>query len=158
MVGRLVLLSPTAAPEVRQRLSRLASLPWPARDHRQPARWRRGRWRVLLLRLLHGVLGEGASLRLLNVAEYGCASFIRAAGALRAAVREPIERALPCVGAPVLVIRGDHDHLSAAVGWPGCRGPATTRSTWPQPRWRLRPRRFSHRVVCPPARTVVPDA
>lgn len=118
MVGRLVLLSPTAAPEVRQRLSRLASLPWPARDHRQPARWRRGRWRVLLLRLLHGVLGEGASLRLLNVAEYGCASFIRAAGALRAAVREPIERALPCVGAPVLVIRGDHDHLSSAE-WAG---------------------------------------
>jgi pimeloyl-ACP methyl ester carboxylesterase len=116
-VWRLVLVSPTIAPEVRQRLSRLAAVPRPARPG-QPSRWRRGRWRVLLLRALHGAMGQGASLRLLNVAEYGCASFPRAAGALRAAAREPIEQALPSVRAPILVIRGDHDHLSSAE-WAG---------------------------------------
>jgi 2-hydroxy-6-oxonona-2,4-dienedioate hydrolase len=110
-VARLVLLSPTVAPEVRQRLSWLRALPAPAGTCR-PSR----RWRARLLSWLHGALGDDAPLRVLNVAEYGCASLPRAVSTLRSAVMEPIEDALPRVAAPTLVIRADQDQLSS-LGW-----------------------------------------
>lgn len=113
-VGRLVLLSPTLAPPVRQRLSWLRSLPARAGACRRPA----GRWRARLLRCLHSVVGEDPPLRILNIAEYGCASLPRAVGTLRGAVLEPIEQVLPRVGVPVLVIRGDQDSLSS-LEWAG---------------------------------------
>jgi pimeloyl-ACP methyl ester carboxylesterase len=58
-------------------------------------------------------VGDEPPLRLLNVAEYGCASLARAAGALRGAVLEPIEQMLPHIGVPTLVIRADRDRLSS---------------------------------------------
>lgn len=113
-VERLALLSPTVAPELRQRLSWLRALPGPTRGRGRP----RGRWRAAMLRGLHGVLGEEAPLRLLNAAEYACASLPRAAGTLHGALQEPIEPALAHLHMPVLVIRGDDDHLSS-LAWAG---------------------------------------
>lgn len=108
-VARLVLLSPTVSPAVRDRLSWLRAMPGPTTGGpRSP-----GRWRIQVLRRLHSVLGDEPPLRVLNVAEYGCASLPRAAGTLRGAVLEPIERALPRIAAPVLVLRAEHDRLSA---------------------------------------------
>lgn len=115
-VDRLVLLSPTLAPEVRQRLSWLNALPGPAPGRCRRGGWPRGRWRAALLAGLHDVLGEQASLRLLNVAEYGCASLPRAASTLRGALRHPIEPALEELPVPVLILRGDDDHLSS-LAW-----------------------------------------
>lgn len=57
-------------------------------------------------------------MRVLNVAEYGCASLPRAVGTLRCAVLEPIEQTLPRIGIPALVIRADRDQLST-LGWAG---------------------------------------
>jgi len=114
-VSRLVLLSPTVSPRIRQRLSWLRALPAPAgRSPRQV----RGRWRGRLLGRLHAVAGDDPPLRVLNIAEYSCASLVRAAGTLHGAVVEPIERTLPHVGAPTLVIRGDQDELSS-LEWAG---------------------------------------
>lgn len=113
-VGRLVLVSPTVSPRVRQRLSWLRALPVPARHRARPP----GRGRARLLARLHSALGDEPPLRILNVAEYGCASLPRAAATLRHAVAEPIEHALPRIAAPVLVIRGDQDHLSS-LEWAG---------------------------------------
>jgi pimeloyl-ACP methyl ester carboxylesterase len=68
-VARLVLLSPAVAPAVRRLMSWLRVLPARAGDSgRRP-----GRWRVRLLGRLHAALGEDPPLRLLNIAEYGCA-------------------------------------------------------------------------------------
>jgi pimeloyl-ACP methyl ester carboxylesterase len=108
-VSRLVLVSPTVAPRVRRRMSWLAGLPAP---HGLPRR-SPGRGRARLLGRLHRALGDRPPLRVLNVAEYCCAGPSRVAGALRAAVAEPIERWLPNVGGPALVIRGDDDRLSS---------------------------------------------
>jgi pimeloyl-ACP methyl ester carboxylesterase len=113
-VGRLVLLSPTVSPEIRQRLSWLRALPGPARA----CRWPSGRWRARLLAGVHRALGDDPPLRSLNIAEYGCAGLLRAAGTLRSAVLEPIEQALPHVRAPTLVIRADRDRLSSPE-WAG---------------------------------------
>lgn len=111
-VERLVLLSPTAAPRIRRWLSWLRALPAPAGSRLCPVSQRRAR----LLRRMHSALGEDPPLRVLNVADYACASLPRAAGTLRSAVLEPIERALPRAGAPALVIRADRDHLSS-LAW-----------------------------------------
>jgi pimeloyl-ACP methyl ester carboxylesterase len=113
-VGRLVLVSPTVSPEIRRRLSWLRALPGPAGSCRRAS----GRWRVRFLSGLHGALGDDPPLRLLNVAEYGCAGLLRAVGTLRCAVLEPIEQALPHVGAPTLVVRADRDRLSS-LEWAG---------------------------------------
>jgi pimeloyl-ACP methyl ester carboxylesterase len=113
-VGRLVLVSPTVAPKMGRWLAWLGALPAPTGTRRRSP----GRWRARLLTRLHGALGDNPPLRVLNIAEYACASLPRAAGTLRWAVREPIEQALPRVIAPVLVIRGDQDHLSSAE-WAG---------------------------------------
>lgn len=113
-VGRLVLLSPTIAPPLRARLSWLRMLPARTRARPGPA----GRWRAGVLRRLHTALGDGPPLRVLNVAEYSCASVARAAGTLRSAVAEPIEPVLPQAGVPVLVIRADQDPLSS-LAWAG---------------------------------------
>lgn len=107
--ARVVLLSPTPGPAVRRRLSWLLALPGPQPAARPPA----GRWRIRLLSGLHGVLGSDPPLRLLNTAEYSCASLLRAAGTLHASVREPLERQMPRIDVPVLVIRADNDHLSS---------------------------------------------
>ena len=115
-VGRLVLLNPTVAPAVRQRLSWLRVLPTRAARGARPS----GRWRAGLLSRLHGGLGDDPALRVLNVAEYGCASLPRAAGTLRAAVTEPIEQMLPGITAPALVIRGDR---GSGTGTPGTACP-----------------------------------
>lgn len=113
-VGRLVLLSPTVSPEIRQRLSWLRALPGPAGTCLRPS----VRWRARVLTGLHSALGDDPPLRLLNVAEYGCAGLVRAVGTLRCAVLEPIEQTLPHVGAPTLVIRADRDRLSSPE-WAG---------------------------------------
>lgn len=114
-VGRLVLLSPTVAPPLRRRLSWLRA--WPARSRGGPEPV--GRWRAGLLGRLHAALGDGAPLRVLNIAEYCCAGLPRAAGTLRSAVAgHPIEQALPHTGAPTLVIRADRDPLSS-LEWAG---------------------------------------
>jgi pimeloyl-ACP methyl ester carboxylesterase len=113
-VRRLVLVSPTVAPKLRERLSWLQALPAPAGDCLR----RSGRWRSGLLIRLHGVLGDEPPLRVLNIADYACASLLRAAGTLRCAVAEPIEQVLPRAGVPVLVIRGDQDRLSS-LAWAG---------------------------------------
>jgi pimeloyl-ACP methyl ester carboxylesterase len=114
-VGRLVLLSPTLSPAIRQRLSWLRAVP--SRDGAcSPVS---GRWRARLLSQLHGALGDEPPLRLLNAADYACASLLRAAGTLRSAVLEPIEQALARVDVPVLVIRADHDRLSSPA-WAAC--------------------------------------
>lgn len=113
-VDRLALLSPTVAPAVRRRMSWLRMLPTGARARHQP----RNRWRVHLLSRLHDALGDDAALRVLNIAEYGCASLPRAASTLRSAVLEPIEVALPDITVPTLVIRADRDHLSS-LDWAG---------------------------------------
>lgn len=113
-VERLVLLSPTVAPEIRGWLSWLRALPAPAGTCLRPS----GRWRAQLLSRLHGALGDDPPLRILNIADYGCASLLRAAGTLRCAVLEPIEQALPRAGVPVLVIRADRDRLSS-LDWAG---------------------------------------
>lgn len=113
-VGRLVLLSPTVAPQVRHRLSWMRTLPAAATTGLRPS----GRWRARLLRRLHGALGDEPPLRVLNIADYGCASLLRAAGTLRCAVLEPIEQELPRIGVPVLVIRADQDRLSS-LEWAG---------------------------------------
>jgi pimeloyl-ACP methyl ester carboxylesterase len=111
-VGRAVLLSPTAAPEVRRRMSWLRALPAPAGFGRRQA-GPSGRWQARLLARLHDALPDEPPLRLLNVAEYGCASLPRAVGTLRYAVLDPIEQAMPRIGVPVLVIRADGDSLSS---------------------------------------------
>jgi pimeloyl-ACP methyl ester carboxylesterase len=108
-VSRLVLLSPTVAPQMRRWTEWLRVLPAPRRSPGGPA----GRWRAELLSRLHGALGDAPPLRVLNVAEYGCAGLPRATGTLRDAVTHPIERVLPRVGAPVLVVRADNDDLSS---------------------------------------------
>lgn len=108
-VERLVLLSPTVSPRVRKWLRGLAAQPAADGGGRRPS----GRWRAHLLGRLHGILGSEPPLRVLNLAEYGCASLLRAAGTLRDAVAEPIERVLPQAGGPVLVIRADQDRLSS---------------------------------------------
>ena len=100
-VGRVVLLSPTLAPAVRRRLSWLGVLPGPAGVGGPPAAVR-GRRRVRLLARLHSALGDEPPLRVLNVAEYGCASLPRAVGTLRCAVLEPIEETLPGIGVPAI--------------------------------------------------------
>jgi pimeloyl-ACP methyl ester carboxylesterase len=114
MVDRLVLLSPTVDPALRRRLS---WLPVPATlmlDGYRP----HDRWRIDLLGRLHAAMGDDAPLRLLNVAEYGCASLIRAISTVRIAVLEPMELALPDIAVPTLVIRADRDHLSSP-DWAG---------------------------------------
>ncbi len=111
---RVVLLSPTLAPAVRRRLSWLRVLPVPAGTRERSP----GRWRVQMLARLHGALGEEPPLRVLNVAEYACAGLPRAVGALRGAVLDPIELAMPRIGVPALVIRADQDHLSS-LDWAG---------------------------------------
>lgn len=113
-VGRLVLLTPTVAPAVRRRLSWLRVLPTRAAGGAPPS----ARWRAGLLSRLHGELGDDPPLRVLNVAEYGCASLPRAAGTLRSAVLQPIEPMLPGITVSSLVIRGDRDRLSS-LGWAG---------------------------------------
>jgi pimeloyl-ACP methyl ester carboxylesterase len=123
-VGRLVLVSPTVAPRVRQRLSWLQARPARAGTARVGTAMtgnsmrRSGRWRARLLGGLHRALGDDPSLRILNIADYGCASLPRAIGTLRYAVAEPIEQALPRVSVPVLVIRADQDRLSS-LAWAG---------------------------------------
>lgn len=112
--GRLVLLSPTVAPAVRRRLAWLRVLPT-LPGSGAPAS---GRWRAGLLSRLHGGLGDDPPLRVLNAAEYGCASLPRAASTLRSAVLEPIEQMLPGIAAPGLVIRADRDRLSS-LDWAG---------------------------------------
>jgi pimeloyl-ACP methyl ester carboxylesterase len=62
---------------------------------------------------LHRALGDEPPLRVLNIAEYGCASLPRAVGTLRCAALEPIEQALPRISVPALVIRADQDQLSS---------------------------------------------
>ncbi len=114
-VARLILLSPTMSPDARRRLRWLATLPAPETPF-SPRR--ESRWRVRLLGRVHRALGDQPSLRVLNVAEYCCASLPRAIGTLRMAARDPIDRALPRIGAPVLVIRAEHDRLSSP-GWAG---------------------------------------
>jgi pimeloyl-ACP methyl ester carboxylesterase len=116
-VGRVVLLSPTAAPAVRRKLSWLRRLPAPGATPRRSS-GTSGQWRGRLLARLHGALGEQPPLRVLNVAEYGCAGLLRAAATLRGAVLEPIEPVMTRIGVPVLVIRADHDHLSS-LDWAG---------------------------------------
>ena len=108
-VERLVLLSPTVSPQLRKRLSWLAARPAQTGSAFRPS----GRWRAHLLRRVHGVLGSEPPLRVLNLAEYGCASLPRAAGTLRDAVTEPIEQVLPRASGPALVIRADRDRLSS---------------------------------------------
>lgn len=113
LVERVVLLSPTARPAVRRRLSWLGALPARSGPGASTGTGRPGRRRVRLLARVHGTLGDEPSLRVLNVAEYGCASVPRAVGTLRWAVLEPIEATMPRVGVPALVIRADHDRLSS---------------------------------------------
>lgn len=72
--------------------------------------------RARLLARMHDVLAEEPPLRVLNVAEYGCASLPRAVGTLRTATLEPVDPILPRIGVPVLIIRAEHDRLSSA-GW-----------------------------------------
>jgi pimeloyl-ACP methyl ester carboxylesterase len=108
-VSRLVLLSPTVAPPARRRMAWLGAVPVPTGQRRRAP----GRRRARLLGRLHRALGDTPPLRLLNVAEYGCAGPLRVAAALRAAVAEPIEQWLPGAAVPALVIRGDEDHLSS---------------------------------------------
>jgi pimeloyl-ACP methyl ester carboxylesterase len=114
-VGRVVLLSPTVAPAVRRRLAWLRMLHAPAGTRGRPSgtRGSKGRWRARLLARLHRALGDEPPLRVLNIAEYGCASLPRAVGTLRCAALEPIEQALPRISVPVLVIRADQDQLSS---------------------------------------------
>jgi pimeloyl-ACP methyl ester carboxylesterase len=114
-VGRLVLLSPTLSPAARQRLSWLRVVPSRDGACSPPS----GRWRGRLLSRLHGTLGDEPPLRLLNVADYACASLLRAGGTLRSAALEPIEQALARVDVPVLVIRAEHDRLSSPA-WAAC--------------------------------------
>ena len=73
-----------------------------------------GRWRANLLARLHPVLGADPPLRLLNVAEYACASIPRALSTVRCAVLEHTEDALVPVSVPTLVVRPEKDHLSSA--------------------------------------------
>jgi pimeloyl-ACP methyl ester carboxylesterase len=108
-VDRLVLLSPTVAPAVRRRLCWLRVLPTRTGARQSPS----ARWRAQLLGRLHAALGGDPPLRMLNVAEYGCASLPRAASTVRSAVLEPIEPALPGITVPSLVIRAGCDHLSS---------------------------------------------
>lgn len=111
-VARLILLSPTMSPGARRRLRWLGALPAREAPGFAPRPLAPGR-RVRLLGWLHRVLGDQPSLRVLNVAEYCCASLPRAVGTLRMAARDPIDRALPRIGAPVLIIRAEHDRLSS---------------------------------------------
>jgi pimeloyl-ACP methyl ester carboxylesterase len=111
--GRVVLLSPTLAPVARRRLSWLRALPASAGIRRPP-----GPRRARLLARLHRALGGEPPLRVLNVAEYGCASLPRALGTLRWAALEPIEPMLPRINVPVLVVRADQDRLSS-LDWAG---------------------------------------
>ncbi|HLX51395.1 MAG TPA: alpha/beta hydrolase [Streptosporangiaceae bacterium] len=113
-VDRLVLLSPTVDPALRRRLSWLPVPSTQVRAGHQPY----DRWRIDLLARLHAAIGDDAPLRLLNVAEYGCASLPRAASTVRIAVLEPMEPALPDITVPTLVIRADRDHLSSP-DWAG---------------------------------------
>lgn len=108
-VDRLVLLSPTAAPTVRGRLTWLRVLPPPAGAAGRAS----GRWRARLLSGLHRAVGDDPPLRVLNLAEYACAGPPRAVSTLRSAVLEPIEQALPDIAVPTLVIRADGDRLSS---------------------------------------------
>lgn len=113
-VEQLVLLSPTLDPAMRRRLSWLPVPSTRGRDGYRPY----DRWRIDLLSRLHAAMGDDAPLRLLNVAEYGCASLLRAAGTVRIAVLDPMEVALPDIAVPTLVIRADRDHLSS-LDWAG---------------------------------------
>lgn len=108
-VARLVLLSPTAGPAVREWLSWLRYLPEPVGTRDRAA----GRRRAHLLGIAHDVLGEEPSLRVLNVAEYAVASLPRAVSTVRLAVLERLEDVLPHVQAPTLVARAERDHLSS---------------------------------------------
>jgi pimeloyl-ACP methyl ester carboxylesterase len=112
-VASLVLISPTVDPRVRRRLGWLRVLPrCPAKAAGGP----NGRRRVLLLALAHRLLGQDPPLRVLNVAEYACASIPRAVSAVRHAVADSIEDHLRQIPAPVLVIRGGEDRMSSS-GW-----------------------------------------
>ena len=109
-VARLVLVAPTAGPAVRQRMAWLRALPDPAGSVNRTM----GRTRAGTLERLHDMLGDRPPLRVLNVAEYGCASLLWAVSSVRCAVLEQqLDQALPDVTAPTLLVRADHDRLSS---------------------------------------------
>lgn len=109
VVCRLVLLAPTADPAIRRRIAWVRALPGPVGSVNRVS----GRWRARLLGRMHDALGDRPPLRVLNVAEYACASLPRAASSVRCAVLEQMEGTLPRVTAPTLVIRADRDRLSS---------------------------------------------
>lgn len=109
VVSRLVLLAPTADPAIRRRIAWVRAFPDPVGSVSRVS----GRWRARLLGRMHDILGDRPPLRLLNAAEYACASLPRAASTMRCAVLEQMERALPHVSAPTLMIRADRDRLSS---------------------------------------------
>ena len=108
-VARLVLVAPTVGPAVRRRMAWLRTLPGPTGSANRTT----GRARASLLGRLHDLLGDRPPLRVLNLAEYGCASLARAVSSVRCAVFEQLDQALPQVSAPTLLLRADHDRLSS---------------------------------------------
>lgn len=111
-VARLVLVAPTAGPRIRRLTSWMHALPEPVGSRDQAA----GRVRAWLLGRAHDALSDPPSLRILNVAEYACASLPRAVSTIRCAVLERVENVLPDVTVPTVVLRADRDHLSS-LAW-----------------------------------------
>lgn len=108
-VSRLVLLSPTLRPALRRGLSWMRAVPASTGRRHQ----RSGRTRVQLLEAVHDRLGDEPSLRALNVVSYAFAGVPRAVSTARYAVGEEMERGLPSVRAPTLLVRADRDPLSS---------------------------------------------
>ncbi|WP_300011679.1 alpha/beta fold hydrolase [Pseudonocardia sp.] len=110
VVSRLVLLSPTLRPAVRSALSWMRAVPARTGRCHRPG----GGIRVRLLEAVHDRLGDEPSLRALNVISYAFAGLPRAVSTARYAVEEKLERDLPGVRAPTLLVRADRDPLSSA--------------------------------------------
>lgn len=108
-VARVVLVAPTVDPRVRRRTSWMRALPNPVGTRDRAV----GRHRAQLLSRAHDLLGDRPSLRVLNVAEYAVASLPRAVSTVRCAVLEDMERVLPDVSVPTLLLRADQDLLSS---------------------------------------------
>lgn len=109
VASRLVLLAPTVRPALRCGLGFLRALPGPAGSRDRAG----GRRRIRLLGEVHDRLGDEPSLRLLNVASYAFAGVPRALNTARFAVHEEIERSLPRITVPTLVVRAERDPMSS---------------------------------------------
>jgi 2-hydroxy-6-oxonona-2,4-dienedioate hydrolase len=109
IASRLVLLAPTLRPALRRAFGWLRALPQPQGSRDRPT----GRTRIRLLADAHDRMGDDPSLRLLNVASYAFASVPRAVSTARFAVSEEMERGLPRVAAPTLLVRADRDPMSS---------------------------------------------